>query len=137
MTDASFGVDEIRTVLHLLAVSVWVGGQIVVLGLLPALRRLDDDDAPRAAAAAFGRVAWPAFAVAVATGIWNILAVDLADATTGYNLTFLVKLTLVVISGGAAAVHQNTPSPAIRGVTGAAGFSAALGALVAGVAMAG
>lgn len=134
MTEVSFDADWIRTVLHVLSVSVWVGGQIVMLGLLPALRTMSED-APRLAARAFGRVAWPAFAVAVATGIWNILAVDLADATSGYNAVFGIKLLLVVVTGVAAAFHQTAERPAIRGITGGIGFAAALGAFVLGIAM--
>lgn len=134
MTGVSFDADWIRTVLHVLSVSVWLGGQIVMLGLLPALRAISDD-APRVAARAFGRVAWPAFAIAVATGIWNILAVDLADATSGYNAVFGTKLLLVVLSGVAAAYHQTTDRAAIRGITGAVGFIAALGAFALGIAM--
>ena len=77
-----FGLDQIRTLLHVLGACVWLGGQIVMLGILPTLRKLGGE-APRQVAAAFGRVAWPAFAVLVATGIWNILAIDLANVTTG------------------------------------------------------
>lgn len=136
MPDVSFDADWIRTVLHVLSVSVWLGGQIVMLGLLPALRSLSDETAPRAGARAFGRVAWPAFGVAVATGIWNLLAIDLADATSAYNAVFGIKLMLVVISGGAAAVHQTTRTPALRGITGGVGFVAALVAFALGIAMA-
>jgi len=47
-----FGLDQIRTLLHLVGVSVWFGGQILMLGLLPVLRKLGGD-APRQAAAGF------------------------------------------------------------------------------------
>jgi uncharacterized membrane protein len=60
-------VDTVRLSLHVLAATVWVGGQFVLAGLLPSLRRLGDD-APRTVARAFNRIAWPAFAVLVATG---------------------------------------------------------------------
>lgn len=134
MTGISFGTDQIRTALHLLAVIVWLGGQIMMLGLLPVLRSVGGD-VPKRAAAAFGRIAWPAFALAVATGIWNILAVDLGDVTTGYNMAFGIKMLLVVTTGLAAALHQSTDKAAIRGLTGALGFLAALAAFVLGVAM--
>lgn len=135
MQRLDLGADQIRTMLHLIGVCVWLGGQIVMLGLLPALRRLGGD-APKQAAAAYGRVAWPAFGLLVATGIWNILAIDLGDVSTGYNAGFGIKMILVVITGGAAAVHQSTSRPAMRGATGALGFVATIGALVLGVAMA-
>lgn len=134
MTGIDFGADQIRTILHLLGVSVWLGGQILMLGLLPILRQLGAD-APKKAAAGFGRVAWPAFGLTVITGIWNILAVDLSDVTTGYNAVFGIKMILVVITGVAAAMHQSTDKPAIRGITGGLGFVAALGAFILGVTM--
>ena len=70
------GVDELRVFLHVLAATVWVGGQLVLAGLVPALRRLGPD-APRVVAGQFNRIAWPAFAVLVATGIWNVLVYEL------------------------------------------------------------
>ena len=120
--DISFGANELRTMLHVLAVTVWLGGQIVMLGLLPALRKLGGD-APKTVAAAFGRVSWPFFALAIVTGIWNILAIDLSGASTGYNAAFGIKMLLVVLTGFAAAAHQSTDKPAVRGITGALGFA--------------
>ena len=136
MRDISLGADEIRTTLHLLAVSVWLGGQILMMGLVPVLRKLGTD-APRVAAAGFGRVGWPAFGLAIVTGIWNILAVDLADVSTGYNAVFGIKMLLVVVTGFSAFAHQQTNKASVRGITGAIGFAAAAGALLLGVAMAG
>ena len=39
MLDVSFDVDTVRVLLHILAVCVWVGGQIVVGALVLAVRR--------------------------------------------------------------------------------------------------
>ena len=47
MTD----LDNIRVFLYLLGVAGWVGGQIVMVGLLPLLRSLEPD-VPRIAASA-------------------------------------------------------------------------------------
>ena len=124
-------VDSIRIFLHLLGVTGWIGGQILMVGLLPLLRSLGPD-APRLAAARFARVAWPCFGLAIATGLWSLLAVDLAERDTGYLTALLVKLLLVGLSGAAAAIHSATKSPALRGATGALGGQAALGALFAG-----
>ena len=130
-----FGADEIRIMLHVLGISVWLSGQIVMLGLVPALRKLGGD-APRTVAVAFGRVAWPMFGLVVATGIWNLIAVDLSDVTTGYNLAFSIKMLLVVATGVAAWWHQTTDKPSIRGLTGGIGFVAAVGAFALGILMA-
>ena len=124
-------VDSIRIFLHLLGVTGWIGGQILMVGLLPLLRSLGPD-APRLAAARFARVAWPCFGLAIATGLWSLLAVGLAERDTGYLTALLVKLLLVGLSGAAAAIHSATKSPALRGATGALGGLAALGALFAG-----
>ena len=64
MTD----LDSIRVFLHLLGVAGWVGGQIVMVGLLPLLRSLGPD-VPRIAAGRFARVVWPFLVLAVVTGI--------------------------------------------------------------------
>ncbi|MEM9464754.1 MAG: CopD family protein [Actinomycetota bacterium] len=126
-----FTVDTVRISLHVLAVCVWVGGQLVVAALVPVLRELGAD-APRAAARRFGQVAWPFFGLAVVTGIWNILSLP-SGLSFEYQVTLGVKLLLVVTSGVAAFVHQQTSSPALRGATGGLGLVAALGALVMGV----
>ncbi len=129
---ASFNLDTIRIMLHVLAVTVWLGGQIVMLALLPVLRGANVEGLPAAAARGFQRVAWPAFILAFFTGIWNILVVDMASATSGYNAVFGIKFLLVIASGAAAFIHSRTDKPSLRGMTGALGFLAALGAFVLG-----
>ena len=47
--------DAFRLFLHVLAASIWVGGQFVLLGLLPTVRRFGED-APRLAGIAFNRL---------------------------------------------------------------------------------
>ena len=61
----------VRLFLHILAASVWVGGQIALAGVVPTVRKVSPE-ATKAVARAFARVAWPAFAVVVLTGIWNL-----------------------------------------------------------------
>ena len=48
--------DTIRLFLHVLAATVWVGGQLTLAALVPALRGLGTE-IPRSAARAFNRVA--------------------------------------------------------------------------------
>lgn len=127
-----FDLDTLRVSLHILAASVWIGGQIVLAALVPVLRQIGGD-APRQAANRFGRVAWPFFALAVITGIWNLLEIDVGDRSTAYHVTLGVKLLVVAAAGTAAAVHSLTPSPALRGITGAVGLLGSLAALVLGV----
>jgi putative copper export protein len=70
--------DTIRLFLHVLAATVWVGGQLTLAALVPVLRRLGAE-IPRAAARRFNQVAWPAFAVLIVTGVWNVIAVHSLD----------------------------------------------------------
>ena len=49
----------IRVFLHVLAATIWVGGQLTLAGLVPGLRALGDD-APRRVARRFNAIAWPA-----------------------------------------------------------------------------
>ncbi len=136
-TTTTFGaldLDAIRLFLHLFGVAGWVGGQVLMVGLLPVLRGLGPD-APGAAARRFARVAWPCFALAVVTGLWSLTEVALSDRDTNYLVTLLVKLLLVGLSGASAALHATTRSAALRGATGGIGFLAALGALLASTAL--
>jgi putative copper export protein len=126
-----FTLDTARLSLHILAVCIWIGGQLVVAAAVPVLREVGAD-APRLVARRFGQVAWPAFGLAVVTGIWSILTLP-SRQSFEYNVTLGVKLLLVVGSGVAAFVHQQTSSPALRGATGGLGLVSALGALVLGV----
>jgi len=126
-----FNLDTIRLTVHLLSVCIWVGGQIILAGLVPVLREISPE-APKKAAARFGQVAWPAFGVAVITGVWNIVDLEGTQATE-YSVTLGVKLLAVTLSGMAAFIHQRTPSPVMRAITGALGLVAALAAVVLGV----
>lgn len=128
-----YDLDTVRVALHLLGVTVWVGGQIVMATLLGTLRAAGQD-VPRAAARAFARVAWPAFGLAVITGMWAMLTIDPA-ATAGYQSTLGVKLILVVVSGLAAFWHSSTDSAPVKAVSGASGLIASLAAVVLGVAL--
>lgn len=129
-----FGLTETRIVLHLLGVAVWLGGQILMLGLLPVLRSLGGD-APQRAAQGFGRVAWPAFALTVVTGIWNMFAIDVAAVSTGWHVALGIKFMLVIVTGACAFAHQRSTTARMRGITGALGLIATLVALVLGVAL--
>lgn len=129
-----FDATTLRTFLHVLGASVWVGGQIVLGALVPTVRDLGDDG-PRRVARAFNRVAWPFFALAVVTGVWNVLEVDVGDRSTGYQIGLLVKLLVVALSGVAAFLHTTASSRVGLAVWGAVGGIAALAALFFGAAL--
>jgi putative copper export protein len=127
--------DTIRLFLHVLAATIWVGGQLTLAALVPVLRRLGGE-IPRAAARAFNRVAWPAFAVLVLTGVWNVIA-ERGKITGSYEVTLVVKLVVVVISGVTAALHARARSAKGLAVFGALTGISALAALFLGVLLAG
>lgn len=127
--------DTVRLFLHVLAATVWVGGQLTLAALVPALR-MAGADVPRAAARAFNRVAWPAFGVLVATGVWNMAAESGKDHGS-YRTTLIVKLAVVVASGLTAFLHARASSKVGLAVFGALTGLTALGALFLGVLLAG
>ncbi len=67
------------------------------------------------------------------TGVWNLLEVDVADATVEYQVTVLVKLAVVAVSGIAAALHARATTPAGLAVGGAVSLLGALAAVLLGV----
>jgi putative copper export protein len=131
----TIGWDTIRVTLHVLAATVWVGGQVLLGALVPVLRT-EAPQAIRPVARRFGVVAWWAFAVLLATGVWNVLA-EWHELDRGARVVLAVKLTAVVVSGGAALMHQRAEGTAGRAITGALSAVAALAAVFLGVVLAG
>lgn len=124
--------QSIRLFLHVVAATVWVGGQITLAGLVPTLRGLGDD-APRAVARRFNRIAWPAFAVLVLTGVWNVVEVDVADTSIEYQITLLLKLVVVAASGISAAAHIGARSKGALAFWGALSGLSAIAAVFLGI----
>ena len=129
----SLTIEDLRLFLHVVAASIWVGGQLALAGLVPALRRAGAD-IPKVAARAFSRVAWPAFGVLVLTGIWNVADVhDELDASSDFRNTLIVKLVLVVLSGVSAYAHQRATSKRGLALGGAGTAIFALAAMFYGI----
>lgn len=122
----------IRLFLHVLAATVWVGGQLTLAGLVPGLRALSPD-APKALARRFNRIAWPAFGVLVLTGMWNIAAIDISGTSTEYQVTIFVHVALAALAGFSAAAHAGARSKVVLAVAGAASGLTSLAALFLGV----
>jgi putative copper export protein len=128
----SVSTDTIRLFLHVLAAAVWVGGQITLAGLVPALRSLGPD-APRTVARRFNRIAWPAFGVLFLTGLWNLAETNVGDQPSEWIATLLAKLTIVALSGISAALHTRAAGRKALAVWGALSGLSALLALFYGV----
>ncbi len=126
----------IRLVLHVLAATVWVGGQIVLGGIVGVVRShpgVAESGMLKVIARAYNRVAWPAFVVLLATGIWNLVAIKVGDSTTEYQITVFLHVVLAATSGTFAAIHVIGKTKLALALGGALGLLGALGALFVGV----
>jgi len=130
------GLDGFRLILHVLAATIWVGGQFTVTGLLATIRTLGDD-APKKVARALGRLMWPAFAVLVLTGFWNIQAVGSKHASSTWNAVLGIKIAFVIAAGVGVLLHQRSTSKVGLAVWGTIGALASVVALCLGVFLAG
>jgi putative copper export protein len=128
--------DASRISLHVLAATVWVGGQFTVAGLVPTVRGLGEG-ATKAVARAFGRIQWPAYVVLLLTGVWNVVAVHVKHADSSWKAVLFVKVAVVLVAGLAAYLHQNSKTPRGLATGGAVAGVASLAALVLGVLLAG
>lgn len=126
--------DTLRLFLHVLAATLWVGGQLTLAGLVPVLRRAGAE-VPRSVARQFSRIAWPAYGVLVATGIWNIAAVH-GSWQGAYGRTLKVKIFVVALSGVSAWAHGRSRSRVGLALWGALAALSALGALFVGIVLA-
>lgn len=128
-------IETIRLFLHVLGATVWVGGQITMAGLVPAARGVGEQ-APRTLANAFARLAWPAYALVVITGFWNIAAVPPSQQSTAWQVVLGVKLAVVALAGVAALAHQRAHSRAGLAVWGSLAGLSSIAALALGVLLA-
>jgi putative copper export protein len=130
------GVDTVRLTLHVLAASVWVGGQLVMMGLVGPARGLGGD-APQVLARAFARLAWPAYLVLVLTGFWNISTFTWYQQSTAWKTVLIVKIVVVALAGLGAFLHQRASSRAQLALWGSVAGTASVAALVMGILLAG
>ncbi len=128
--------EAIRLTLHVLAACVWVGGLIVMMGLVGPARSFGPEVAP-ALARAFAKMAWPAYAVLVITGFWNISAVTWSQQTSTWKAVLMAKVVVVALAGLGAFLHSRAKTPAGLAAWGSVAGLASVGALVMGILLAG
>jgi putative copper export protein len=128
--------ETVRLTLHVLAATVWVGGQIVMTGLVGPARTFDAD-APKTLAAAFARMAWPAYLVLIATGIWNITAVHYSSQDSAWKAVLMAKILVVIVAGVGAGLHQRATTRGQLALWGSVAGIASVAALVMGILLAG
>ncbi len=107
-----------------------------MVGLLPTARSLAPG-APRALARAFARLAWPAYALLVATGIWNIAEVKPGQQGTAYQVALGFKLLAVAVAGLATLAHGRAGSARATALWGSIAGVSSIAALFLGVLLAG
>ena len=122
-------------VVHVLGVSVWVGGQITLVSLVKTLRVNSEGILPLVARR-FALIAWPAFGVMVVSGVLLLIDVDPTEHGTAYAATLAVKLALVFIAATAVLAHSMSGRRVIIAIGGAVGLLASLAALALGVLLA-
>ena len=132
----SSGLGGFRLILHVFAATIWVGGQFTVVGLLPTVRTFGEE-APKAVGRALGRLLWPAYALLVVTGFWNMGALTVKDASSAWKAVLMVKIAVVVVAGVAVFLHQRSSSKRATAIWGAVGAVASVAALCLGVFLAG
>jgi uncharacterized membrane protein len=115
----SVNANTIRLFLHVLAATVWVGGQLTL--------------APRTIARRFNRIAWPAFGVLFLTGLWNLAETHVGDRSSEWIATLFAKLAIVALSGISAALHTRAATKKALAIWGALSGLSALLALFYGV----
>jgi uncharacterized membrane protein len=107
-------VDGLVTWVHLICASIWVGGSIFIAAVaVPVLRSqfpsLDERVGMMVKIGRqFNKVTVPAFAVLVASGIYNARAFAAnpgALLESGYGALLTIKIILVIATIGAYAVH--------------------------------
>jgi putative copper export protein len=127
--------DGIRVSVHILAATVWVGGQLTLAGLVPTARRLGDG-AARSLAQAFARIQWPAYGVLLVTGLWNVSATH-AGQPKAWQIVLGVKIAVVLVAGLAAWLHTRAGTKTGLAVWGGVTAVASVTALALGVFLAG
>ncbi len=106
--------------LHILAAATWVGGIIFLVAVVvPSLRRAPNPALLREAVFRFRTVGWIAFAVLLATGLYNLHVrgigwselTDPAFRATSSGKALLVKLACFAVVIALQAVHDFSIGP--------------------------
>jgi putative copper export protein len=124
--------DTVRLFTHVIGATLWVGGQLTLAPLVPALREVSPE-APRAAARRFGPVAGVGYLILLFSGLWNTMEIDFDVRSAAYGATFGVKMTMFTVSGIATVVHILAKRPALKGAAAAVSALTAVAALFLGI----
>lgn len=104
--------------------------------LLPVIRMFHPDGSSRVARQ-FAKLAWPAYALLILTGIWNVIAMDPAKQSNGWHITLYFEIAMALVSGLGALGHGAVKNKKAIGILGAVSALSALAAMFLGVMLAG
>lgn len=90
-----FDLATLRVFLHVSAAAIWVGGQFSSTVVLPRVAELGPDAHARIAKA-FALVGWPAYGIAVLTGLWSVMTIPLTEIP---HPEIEIKVLVVLLSG--------------------------------------
>lgn len=127
--------ESLRLFLHLLGVTVWVGGQIT-LGALVSTVRTDAPAVLGRLARAFARLAWPALGLVALTGVWSLASIDPAERGSAWLVTLGLKLLVVGLAAAATFAHSRATSARVRGIGAGVALVASLVAMYLGLLLA-
>ncbi len=136
MNGTAPALDAVRLTLHVLAASVWVGGQIVLGGLIGPARSMGDG-APKVLAGAFARMAWPAYGVLIVTGFWNISTFHWSAQSDAWKAVLIAKIAVVLVAGLGALLHQRATTKPALALWGSVAGTASIAALAMGILLSG
>ena len=122
----------LRLTLHVLAAAIFVGGQFTLAGLVPTIRGLGEG-ATKSVARAFGRMQWPAYALLIVTGFWNVVAMHTSSASHDWIVVLTIKIVVSLLAGAFALLHQRARSRSALAAYGGLSGISAVAALVLGV----
>jgi putative copper export protein len=127
--------NSLLTFVHILAVCVWLGGQIVLASVVPKLRKTNPEVLSNIAKC-YASIAWPAMILIVFTGAWGLAEIDTTDQSSAYMITLGIKMLLVATAIIATVIHSNGTTKISKGLGGAIGLLATLFAAYCGVLLA-
>jgi hypothetical protein len=80
---------------------------------------------------------WPAYAVLVITGFWNVSTFQVSSAPAAWKAVLVAKIVVVAAAGLAVLAHQRSSTTRGKAVFGAVDALTSVAALVLGVFLAG
>src|SRR5580658_7305919 len=94
-------------------------------------------DAPTRLARTFARLAWPAYAVLVITGFWNISTFRWSYESFAWKAVLIAKIVVVALAGLGALLHSRATTKAGLAMWGSVAGLASVAALAMGILLAG